>query len=347
MDKLENGTEGREKKKDLLTRDEEIELAGIIKRVQPKIDGLKRELNQLMRNETFYYTAENLPSEKKSRYEEIKRKIADLSANPDYIAAIHIFVCKNMGLVRFIAGSIKRRGSFSFEDSCQTGAIGVMRAAKKFDPDKGCRFSTYASWWIRQSIQRAVIDTGHLVRLPLNMDAQVLMLGKARNILGTKLGRPPDNEELAEYFAKYIVLHGDNGHHYTKLGSGEGIDERNTSFAMSTIFLDGFEPGEDGSGQKNVMEGKMAATKGDPLQDETIANADIKRKIRALLGKGILNDRERDIISSRFGFNKREEETLDLIGRRYNLGRERIRQIQDSALKKLRRALERRNLTSF
>lgn len=353
MNKLESGTEGRAKKKGLLTHQEEIELGEIIQRTQPKIDELKRELNKLMRSDetalkkrrhvAAFHTVENLPPEKRGRYEAIKHEIAELSASPEYVAAIQTFVCRNMGLVYWVAKKIRDGRSSGFEDRCQEGVCGLITAAKKFDSAKECRFSTYAIVCMRQSIRRAMFLDSKLVCFPMNMFGEKLFLDKARHILEAQLGRAPENKEVAEYF----IRSGKADKSHPRLKSVKVIEEIDAAFAGGVDSIDAFESEEDNSWQQNVMEGEIAAAKGDKLPEELVGDSEIRKQVRALVGDGVVTARERDVVVSLFGIDGKRKETMKEVGQRHGLTQARIGQIQNVAMAKLRRALERKNITLF
>jgi len=229
------------------------------------------------------------------------------------------FVRANLRLVVSIARRFNH-GRMALADLIQEGNIGLMKAVERYDYRRGFRFSTYASWWIRHAISRALADKGREVRLPVHMIDAQHRLAKAKRSLSAKLGRDPNTEELAEA---------------TNLAP-EKIEKMRTYLFDQSFSLD--RPVNDDDGRHFI----------DFLQDpkfeecspaDALALEAMTREVRRLLRD--LKPIEADILRQRFGLDDDRELTLKEIGAKYNLSRERIRQLQEQALTKMRRALAR------
>ena len=228
----------------------------------------------------------------------------------------------NMRLVVSIAKAYRSSG-IPFEDLIQEGAIGLMTAAERFDPKRGYRFSTYATQWIRQAIGRAVDNKAKSIRLPAHVSESLRKLDKARSEMRRELGEDPTPEQLAQR---------------------TGISTRKVASLLNTtqepISLD--MPVGD---EENTSLGSLLYDKTSPDPQEELMGAEMRSEINSILS--VLDEREQHIMRKRFGFDGEDTYVLQQIGEELNISRERVRQIEAQALRKLRSAARKRRLRDY
>lgn len=231
------------------------------------------------------------------------------------VAAVHEFTRRNLRLVASIARKFSFIGRVSMTDLIQEGNIGLMKAIGRFDPQKGWRFSTYAIWWIRHAIQRHIADQGRTIRIPVHMLDALSKLGTARRELRARLGRNPEDAELAQHLGLTME----------KLNQLVNVVAEPVSLA-TPIETDG---------PSHTLVDFVADHATEEFTAESAALADERM---SMLRRAVesLTPFEQLIIHTRFGLGEQEELTFEEIGERHQLSRERIRQIQVAALKKLR-----------
>ncbi len=220
----------------------------------------------------------------------------------------------NLRLVVKIAQDYSGYG-LSVSDLISEGNIGLMHAVERFDPEKGGKLSTYGAWWIKQSIKRALANQSKTIRLPIHMVDKIARMRRIAASLAESLGREPTDDELAEEL----------GLPRQKIAMLKQASQRPTSLDAPINESDATEYGE-------VISDESATNPLDALSDKNLHG-----EISGLLS--ILNERERRIIDERFGLNGLKPMLLEDVGREFGVSRERIRQLQNSALEKMRKAL--------
>ena len=225
-----------------------------------------------------------------------------------------LMISSNLRLVVTIAQDYANLG-LPLPDVISEGNIGLMTAVDRFDPAKGAKLSTYAAWWIKQSIKRALSNQGKTVRVPVHLGDKISKMRRVALQMSEELGREPTDDELGE-----------------EIGIASGKVSQLKTVSIRPASLDAPISDDDSTEFGESISDEETRTPFELLRDK-----DLHNEVGGLFE--VLDDREKKIISQRFGFDGGKRKTLEEIGRKLRVSRERIRQLENIALSKLRRAL--------
>jgi RNA polymerase primary sigma factor len=238
--------------------------------------------------------------------------------------ALEALTKANLRFVVSVAKQFQNQG-LSLGDLINEGNLGLIKAAQRFDETRGFKFISYAVWWIRQSIMQAIAEQSRIVRLPLNRVGSLGKLSKAYRDLEQEYERKPTTEELAQVLDMNVEEVADTMQLYGR-----------------HVSMDA--PLKEGDDNKNSL-GDILVNDQQPSPDGTLMKESLKQEVENVLST--LNEREAEVIKLYFGINSEHAATLEEIGERFNLTRERVRQIKEKALRSLRYASRSSSLKAY
>ncbi len=319
-----------------LEEDENLKNSAILEPIEPGMDDLEDE--EELSDEDLEITVDNVDAfadDSVRLYLREIGKIPLLSPEEELDLAHRVLkgdkkakdkmVEANMRLVVSIAKRYSGRG-LDFLDLIQEGNTGLLRAVEKFDPEKGFKFSTYATWWIRQAITRAIADQARTIRIPVHMVETINKVLRTTRKLTTELNREPTNEEIA----KELDMEVDKIEYVMKI-------------KQDIASLDA-SVGRDGDDEDSVL-GDFVEDEDRESPEDSVATKILKEQLAEIIST--LSEREQKIIKMRFGIGGDRSHTLEEVGAEFSVTRERIRQIEAKALSKLRKHKDMKKLHEY
>jgi RNA polymerase primary sigma factor len=316
-----------ERRASRLLKDADLSMQ-LMGRMRRQILGLRRQLRRLVKKRSTQLAAVRVKlsvfaSQLGMTHEDLLRHLARTEDAFERLSEVkNTFVQHNLKLVVAIAKDFRNMG-IPFQDLIQEGNIGLIRAVEKFEYERGHKFSTYAVWWIRQALIRAIQNHSRTIRIPSHVHDTLLKYYRAYNALEKKLGRDPTTREIAE-----------------TMQIEEERAEQLQRMVREPVSLEKEVPGTDSKKVKDIVS--------DPNPISPVSGLDHGRLERAADESiGQLCERERNILRWRFGLKGEREHTLEEIGGKLGLSRERVRQLEARALGKLRNSDNRERLEAF
>jgi len=238
--------------------------------------------------------------------------------------ALETLTKANLRFVVSVAKQFQNQG-LSLGDLINEGNLGLIKAAKRFDETRGFKFISYAVWWIRQSIMQAIAEQSRMVRLPLNRVGELNKIGKAYSKLEQEYERKPNAQELAQELDM-------------------DVEDVANSLQLYGRHISVDAPFQNGDDNKNNLLDVMVNEE-QPAPDISLMGESLKNEVQNVLST--LSEKEADVLRLYFGINSERSATLEEIGEKFNLTRERVRQIKEKAIRTLRRAPKTKNLKAY
>lgn len=265
--------------------------------------------------------------------------------------ATNALIRANLRLVVSVAKRYLGRG-ISFLDLIQDGNLGLLRAVKKFDPRRGFKFSTYATWWIRQAINRSIAETARTIRIPVHMYESISRINRARYALEQEKGREPTNRELALKVG-YLTVADIQAIEDARRDGTMLNDAVQRQWDLATAKVERIlASAEDPDSLEDPVGDEDSSQRGDFIPD-VMAQEPMDSAVREMLREqvqralGALSERERQVLELRFGLIDGKDHTLEQVSSYFKVTRERIRQIESKALRKLRHPMRSRHLRDY